>query len=350
MPSSDGDSPPPPSASSSPPKHRRERRGTTLKPAQRPSFALPFNLNFLPFHRARPGPSRLPSNADRRKGEAGADAYHLPPLKPAERRCLNNLAGYTPPRWARRIRDRISTSPSAPRRPERERGAGSSSSSHMDNEGDTSVALPLPQLAAVLVALFVGRSGDLYVLLSRRSDNMRSFAGDTSLPGGKVEIGDRGMEDTAVRIPILHWMGFLREPCRDVKHLKRLVSQWTGRKFLCCVFWSLLSRKMRSSLPRTSWFTSCPYHILISFVCRNSVVVLVTDRTLRVCSFLSNTSPVYNPNPIPIQRAANPQPHRSRIPLLAPVAVFSIYFLPIFAGQSASLDRFETQTERRDGR
>ncbi|KAJ7051745.1 NUDIX hydrolase domain-like protein [Mycena amicta] len=60
---------------------------------------------------------------------------------------------------------------------------------------------PLPRLrcAAVLVALFVGRSGDLYVLLNRRSATLRSYAGDTSLPGGKVEPRDRTIEDTARR-------------------------------------------------------------------------------------------------------------------------------------------------------
>ncbi|KAI5116234.1 hypothetical protein M0805_003296 [Coniferiporia weirii] len=53
--------------------------------------------------------------------------------------------------------------------------------------------------AAVLVALFIGRSGDLYVLLSQRSATLRTYAGDTSLPGGKVEEADRTIEDTARR-------------------------------------------------------------------------------------------------------------------------------------------------------
>ncbi|KAF9545470.1 hypothetical protein CPC08DRAFT_716179 [Agrocybe pediades] len=58
---------------------------------------------------------------------------------------------------------------------------------------------PRSKSAAVLVALFVGRQGDLYVLLSRRSSTLRTYAGDTSLPGGKVEQGDKSMEDTARR-------------------------------------------------------------------------------------------------------------------------------------------------------
>ncbi|KAJ7599091.1 NUDIX hydrolase domain-like protein [Mycena floridula] len=58
---------------------------------------------------------------------------------------------------------------------------------------------PRARCAAVLVALFVGRQGDLYVLLSRRSANLRTYAGDTSLPGGKVDPADRTFEDTARR-------------------------------------------------------------------------------------------------------------------------------------------------------
>ncbi|EGN94964.1 hypothetical protein SERLA73DRAFT_187238 [Serpula lacrymans var. lacrymans S7.3] len=58
---------------------------------------------------------------------------------------------------------------------------------------------PRTRSAAVLVPLFVGRAGDLYVLLSRRSAELRSYAGDTSLPGGKVEAQDKTLEDTARR-------------------------------------------------------------------------------------------------------------------------------------------------------
>nr|GAT47921.1 predicted protein [Mycena chlorophos] len=59
--------------------------------------------------------------------------------------------------------------------------------------------IPRSRCAAVLVALFVGRSGDLRVLLNRRSARLRTYAGDTSLPGGKVEDGDKTIEDTARR-------------------------------------------------------------------------------------------------------------------------------------------------------
>ncbi|KAI9466658.1 NUDIX hydrolase domain-like protein [Lactarius psammicola] len=56
---------------------------------------------------------------------------------------------------------------------------------------------PRRHSAAVLVALFVGRAGDLYVLLSRQT--LRSYAGDTALPGGRVEDEDKTIEDTARR-------------------------------------------------------------------------------------------------------------------------------------------------------
>ncbi|KAF8705453.1 Rhomboid family, partial [Rhizoctonia solani] len=74
---------------------------------------------------------------------------------------------------------------------------------------------PRSRQAAVLVALFVGRLGDIYVLLSRqvlslsicgllsrsfsRSLGLRTYGGDTSLPGGRMEPNDRSIEDTARR-------------------------------------------------------------------------------------------------------------------------------------------------------
>jgi len=58
---------------------------------------------------------------------------------------------------------------------------------------------PKSRQAAVLVALFVGRMGDLYVLLSQRASNLRTYAGDTSLPGGKREPDDHSIEWTARR-------------------------------------------------------------------------------------------------------------------------------------------------------
>ncbi|KAF7364278.1 Nudix hydrolase 15, mitochondrial [Mycena sanguinolenta] len=85
----------------------------------------------------------------------------IPTLSAESKRCLRNLAAYRP------------------RKPK--------------------FPFPRERSAAVLVALFVGRLGDLYVLLSRRSSTLRSYAGDTSLPGGKVDPEDRTIEDTARR-------------------------------------------------------------------------------------------------------------------------------------------------------
>ncbi|GJJ11070.1 hypothetical protein Clacol_005301 [Clathrus columnatus] len=59
--------------------------------------------------------------------------------------------------------------------------------------------LPRSRRAAVLVALFIGRGGDLYVILSRRSDALRTYPGDTSLPGGKTENYDHSLENAARR-------------------------------------------------------------------------------------------------------------------------------------------------------
>ncbi|KAJ6565887.1 NUDIX hydrolase domain-like protein [Mycena vulgaris] len=108
--------------------------------------AAPKPLNLLDYHR----PKRI------RLSDA-----RIPPLTAESKRCLRNLVGYRP---------RKSQFP-----------------------------LPRARSAAVLVALFVGRLGDLYVLLNRRSATLRSYAGDTSLPGGKVDPEDRTIEDTARR-------------------------------------------------------------------------------------------------------------------------------------------------------
>lgn len=85
----------------------------------------------------------------------------LPTLKEESRQCIENLLSYR----ARRTQDKF----------------------------------PRSQSAAVLVPLFIGRAGDLYVILSRRSASLRQYAGDTALPGGKVEPQDITVEDTARR-------------------------------------------------------------------------------------------------------------------------------------------------------
>ncbi|KAF5191168.1 Nudix hydrolase 15 protein [Thalictrum thalictroides] len=55
-----------------------------------------------------------------------------------------------------------------------------------------------PKRAAVLVCLFEGDDGDLRVLLTKRCSRI-SYPGEVSLPGGKVEEGDRNDSDTAMR-------------------------------------------------------------------------------------------------------------------------------------------------------
>ncbi|SCU89672.1 LAFA_0E19944g1_1 [Lachancea sp. 'fantastica'] len=47
---------------------------------------------------------------------------------------------------------------------------------------------PVHRRSAVLVLLFVGRFGELRVLLTKRCRNLRSFSGHVSLPGGKADF------------------------------------------------------------------------------------------------------------------------------------------------------------------
>ncbi|KAI9057635.1 hypothetical protein FKP32DRAFT_1762267 [Trametes sanguinea] len=102
-------------------------------------------LRLLQFHRPQFDVNRAP----------------IPELTAESRRCIQTLASYRPPKSPLRY--------------------------------------PKSRSAAVLVALFVGRMGDLYVLLSRRSSSLRTYAGDTALPGGKWEPRDKSIEKTARR-------------------------------------------------------------------------------------------------------------------------------------------------------
>ena len=60
-------------------------------------------------------------------------------------------------------------------------------------------AVPAYRRAAVLLGLFAGRNGELYVILSKRSSRLRSHGGDTAIPGGRFEPTDRDLEHTARR-------------------------------------------------------------------------------------------------------------------------------------------------------
>ncbi|PCH40719.1 hypothetical protein WOLCODRAFT_70305 [Wolfiporia cocos MD-104 SS10] len=89
------------------------------------------------------------------------DSAPIPVLKSESKLCLQNLTSYRAPRQL--------------------------------------MEFPKSRRAAVLVTLFVGRMGDLYVLLSRRASTLRTYAGDTSLPGGKWDPQDKNIEWTARR-------------------------------------------------------------------------------------------------------------------------------------------------------
>nr|AFK40178.1 unknown [Medicago truncatula] len=56
-----------------------------------------------------------------------------------------------------------------------------------------------PKKAAVLICLFEGDDGDLRVILTKRSSKLSTHSGEVSLPGGKVEEGDKDDADTAKR-------------------------------------------------------------------------------------------------------------------------------------------------------
>ncbi|KAF9266071.1 hypothetical protein L218DRAFT_922455 [Marasmius fiardii PR-910] len=112
--------------------------------------------NLLQYHKRK----RVPLSP-RIKGHEAATAGNLGVLTMESRRCLQTLASY--------------------------------------KASKSQIPFPRSRCAAVLVALFVGRKGDLYVLLSRRSATLRTYAGDTSLPGGKVDPTDRTLEETARR-------------------------------------------------------------------------------------------------------------------------------------------------------
>ena len=58
--------------------------------------------------------------------------------------------------------------------------------------------VPAYRRAAVLLGLFPGRNGDLYVVLSQRSTTLKSHGGDTAIPGGRFEASDADLETTAV--------------------------------------------------------------------------------------------------------------------------------------------------------
>ncbi|CAY70626.1 uncharacterized protein PAS_chr3_0578 [Komagataella phaffii GS115] len=59
--------------------------------------------------------------------------------------------------------------------------------------------LPLARRASVMVLLFLGKMGELRVILTRRSKKLRAFSGHISLPGGKADTLDETEWDVARR-------------------------------------------------------------------------------------------------------------------------------------------------------
>ncbi|KAJ3280898.1 hypothetical protein HK104_000342 [Borealophlyctis nickersoniae] len=58
---------------------------------------------------------------------------------------------------------------------------------------------PPLQRAGVLVPLKIGDDGEVYVLLTLRSNKLRKHGGEVALPGGKVDPSDRDIYATAKR-------------------------------------------------------------------------------------------------------------------------------------------------------
>ena len=65
---------------------------------------------------------------------------------------------------------------------------------------DGTFGLPRAKLAAVLVLLSLSSDGQrINVTLTTRATTMRTFAGETALPGGRMEAGDTDVWETALR-------------------------------------------------------------------------------------------------------------------------------------------------------
>ncbi|GMM33949.1 8-oxo-dGTP diphosphatase [Saccharomycopsis crataegensis] len=59
--------------------------------------------------------------------------------------------------------------------------------------------LPISRRSAVLVILFLGRCGELRVILTKRSRSLRNFSGHVSFPGGKADNGLESEWETSRR-------------------------------------------------------------------------------------------------------------------------------------------------------
>lgn len=72
---------------------------------------------------------------------------------------------------------------------------------HYYNNSPVSIwhRLPIYRRSAVLILLFLGRSGELRVILTRRSRKLSSFSGHACLPGGRADNGLESEWHTARR-------------------------------------------------------------------------------------------------------------------------------------------------------
>lgn len=84
-----------------------------------------------------------------------------------------------------------------------------------------------PKEAAVLIAL-VRRGADLTVLYTERSPELRSHSGQISFPGGRIDPGDRGPADAALR-EAEEEVALRRE---DAQILGYLPAYYTGSNYL----------------------------------------------------------------------------------------------------------------------
>ncbi|CAI9087327.1 OLC1v1021376C1 [Oldenlandia corymbosa var. corymbosa] len=69
----------------------------------------------------------------------------------------------------------------------------------MENPNISQTSKVKSNKAAVLICLFEGSSGEIRVILTKRSSTLSSHPGEVALPGGKVEEGDANDVETALR-------------------------------------------------------------------------------------------------------------------------------------------------------
>lgn len=89
-----------------------------------------------------------------------------------------------------------------------------------------------PGLASVLIGLFEGGAEGPEVLFIRRAEGLRTHPGEISFPGGRVDPGDEGPMDAALREA---WEEVGIEPAR-VERVGHLVDYLTYRGSVVCSY------------------------------------------------------------------------------------------------------------------